>query len=85
MLAALELVADKASKTRFDAALDLSNRLANAGYRNGIIFRAFADGTVGLAPALSCSEDDMDGAARPARARTLDAVLDEAEVRRAIV
>ncbi len=84
MLAALELVADKAEKTRFDPAIDLSNRLANAGHRNGIIFRAFADGTIGLAPAISCDEGDM--AELLARlGRTLDAVLDEPDVRRAIV
>ena len=83
MLAALELVADKATKARFDPSLGLPDRLAAAGYRQGIIFRAFADGTIGLAPAISCGEADMDELLARL-GRTLDAVLDEADVRRAI-
>ncbi len=83
MLAALELVADKTTKARFDPALDMSNRLSTAGYREGIIFRAFADGTIGLAPAISCDEADMD-VLLDRLGKTLDAVLDEADVRRAL-
>jgi len=54
-----------------------------AGYANGIIFRAFADGTIGLAPALSCSEVDMDILLQRLRT-SLDHVLDQAEVRQAL-
>jgi adenosylmethionine-8-amino-7-oxononanoate aminotransferase len=57
MLAALELVSDKATKAR---APELAETLAADGYRNGLIFRAFADGTIGLAPPLCCTEDDLD-------------------------
>jgi adenosylmethionine-8-amino-7-oxononanoate aminotransferase len=80
MLAGIELVADKAAKTRFDPALGLPDRLSRAGHANGIIFRAFADGTIGLAPAISCGEEDM--ATLLARlTRTLDDVIEQPEVR----
>lgn len=83
MLAGIELVADKAAKTRFDPALGLPDRLARAGYAHGIIFRAFADGTIGLAPAISCDEADM--ATLLARlTRTLDDVAEQQEVRAAL-
>jgi putrescine---pyruvate transaminase len=59
MLAALELVSDKAAKTPFSAALGISDVLTRAGYQNGLIFRAFADGVIGLAPPLCCTQDDL--------------------------
>ena len=59
MLAALELVADKAAKTPVPAAFGLAEALAQDGYRNGLIFRAFADGVIGLAPPLCCTPDDI--------------------------
>ena len=37
----------------------LRDRLAALGTRNGLIFRAFADGTIGLAPPLCCTEGDI--------------------------
>lgn len=80
MLAGIELVADKAGKTRFDPAIGLPDKLARTGYANGIIFRAFADGTIGLAPAISCDETDMDTLLKRL-ARTLDQVVDLPEVR----
>jgi len=58
------------------SALAISDRLFRAGYNNGIIFRAFMDGTIGLAPALSCTEAEM--------RRTLDNVLDPKDIRTAI-
>ncbi|MCZ8375255.1 MAG: aspartate aminotransferase family protein [Beijerinckiaceae bacterium] len=82
MLGALELVTDKAAKTPFDPALKLSDRLFANGYRNGILFRAFADGTIGLAPALSCTEDEMGELLRRLE-RTLDETLAEPEIRAA--
>lgn len=83
LLGALELVSDKVSRSGFDPALGLADRLFHRAYENGVIFRAFADGTVGLAPALICSEDEI--ALIFARLRkTLDDVLDEPEVRRAV-
>jgi hypothetical protein len=40
--------------------LAISDRLFRAGCDNGIIFRAFTDGTIGLAPALSYTEAEME-------------------------
>ena len=83
MLGALELVADKSSKTPFDPALGLSERLFRRGYDNGIVFRAFADGTIGLAPALSCTDAEMALLLTRLR-RTLDSVLEDPDVRAAL-
>jgi adenosylmethionine-8-amino-7-oxononanoate aminotransferase len=83
MLGALELVAHKGAKTPFDPALGLSERLFRAGYENGIIFRAFPDGTIGLAPALTCTEAEME-LLLSRLTRTLEDVLNEREIREAI-
>jgi adenosylmethionine-8-amino-7-oxononanoate aminotransferase len=83
LLAGIELVSNKTEKTRFDPSLELSDRLARAGYERGIIFRAFADGTIGLAPALSCTDGEMQLLLSRLRL-TLDHVLSQPDVRRAI-
>lgn len=83
MLGALELVSSKARKTPFAPELKLSERLFACGYENGILFRAFADGTIGLAPALSCTTDEM-GELLCRLEKTLDDVLDQPDLRAAI-
>ncbi|MCU0819235.1 MAG: aminotransferase class III-fold pyridoxal phosphate-dependent enzyme [Beijerinckiaceae bacterium] len=83
MLGALELVSSKAGKTPFAPELKLSERLFARGYENGILFRAFADGTIGLAPALSCTADEMGELLRRLE-KTLDDVLGQSEIRSAI-
>jgi adenosylmethionine-8-amino-7-oxononanoate aminotransferase len=83
LLGALELVADKADKTRFDPALKLHERIATAAYRNRLVFRAFGDNVLGFAPALCYTAADFD-LMFERLARTLDEVLDQAEVRRAL-
>ena len=83
LLGALELVVDKDSKELFPSALRLADRLFKTAYRNGLIFRAFADGTIGLAPALSCTEGEMEQLLERLAA-TLDQVLDEPDVRAAV-
>jgi adenosylmethionine-8-amino-7-oxononanoate aminotransferase len=83
LLGALELVSDKESKRGFDPALGLSERLFAAGYRNGLVFRSFADHILGFAPALTYTEDEF--AQMFARLkRTLDEVLDARDVRSAL-
>ncbi|KVZ32658.1 hypothetical protein WL15_06485 [Burkholderia multivorans] len=83
LLGALELVADKARKTRFDAALNVPDKIAAAAYANGIVFRAFGDGVLGFAPALSFTAGEFDLLFERLR-RTLDDVLADAAVQRAL-
>jgi len=83
LLGALELVSDKATKRGFDASLGLSERIFQASYRNGIVFRAFGDNILGFAPALTYTEDDF--AQMFARLKkTLDEVLAAPDVRAAL-
>lgn len=83
LLGALELVSDKDSKTGFDPALKLSERIAVAAYRNKLVFRAFGDNILGFAPALCYTEDEFD-LLFERLSRTLDDVLAESEVRAAL-
>jgi len=83
LLGALELVADKASRQAFPPELRLADRLFKRAYGNGLIFRAFADGTIGLAPALCCTADEMELLLARLTA-TLDQVLEQPEVRQAL-
>lgn len=83
LLGALELVADKASKRRFDPALGLSQRIVSTAYQNGIIFRVFDDNIIGFAPALCYTAQDFELLFVRLR-KTLDMVLDQADVRAAL-
>ncbi len=83
LLGALELVSDKATKRRFDPALGLADRLFDAGYRNGLVFRAFADDILGFAPALCFSADEF-AQMSERLAKTLDDVLAASDVRAAL-
>lgn len=83
LLGALELVADKTTKRPFDPSLRLSERVTRAALRNGVIFRAFGDNSLGFAPALSLGPADFDVLFERVR-RTLDDVLAEVEVRAAV-
>ena len=83
LLGALELVSDKSSKRGFDPALGLSDRIFAAGYRNGLVFRSFADHILGFAPALTFSEDEFSQMFARLR-KTLDEVLAAADVRAAL-
>jgi adenosylmethionine-8-amino-7-oxononanoate aminotransferase len=83
LLGALELVADKATKRPFDPKLKLSDRIARAAYRNGVIFRAFGDNILGFAPALCYRAQDFD-LLFERLTRTLDEVLEEIDVRSAV-
>ena len=83
LLGALELVADKETKARFDPALKLADRIFDAAYRNGIIFRAFGDNVLGFAPALCYTGADFELLFERVR-RTLDMVLEMPDVRAAL-
>ena len=80
LLGALELVADKATKRRFDPSLGMNALIQKTAYENRIIFRAFADNTLGFAPALCYTESEMALLFERLRA-TLDSVLDHIDVR----
>ena len=60
MLAGVELVVDKAQRKKPSADLKVASRMFEAGYRNGLIYRAFADDIIGFAPPLCCTEHDID-------------------------
>jgi adenosylmethionine-8-amino-7-oxononanoate aminotransferase len=83
MLGALELVSDKLSKARFDSALNLPDRLTAAGWRNGLVFRAFGDGILGFAPALCYTPSEVEQLFERLN-RTLDEVLNQPDIRRAV-
>ncbi len=83
LLGAIELVTDKVAKTRFDASLKLPDRLFAQGYRNGVIFRAFGDNIIGLAPALCCNEAEMALIFQRIR-KTLDDMLEAPDIRAAL-
>ena len=83
LLGALELVSDKKTKAGFDPALRLPERLAAAGYENGLIFRAFNDCVLGFAPALCYTSSEFEQMFERLQ-RTLDAVLYKPDVRRAL-
>jgi 4-aminobutyrate--pyruvate transaminase len=83
LLGALELVSDKYTKAGFHAALQLPDRIARAGYENGLVFRAFGDNILGFAPALCYTPAEFELMYERLN-RTLDAVLDQPEVRAAL-
>jgi len=60
MLAAVELVADKATKARPTASLRMGQRVLDHAFENGLVFRAFGDDTLGFAPSLNYTEADID-------------------------
>ena len=60
LLAGIEVVTDKETKAKPRPDQNVSARLAEAGYRHGLIFRAFTDGSIGLAPPLCITETEVD-------------------------
>ncbi|HUF82505.1 MAG TPA: aminotransferase class III-fold pyridoxal phosphate-dependent enzyme [Burkholderiales bacterium] len=83
LLGALELVADKHTRRRFDPGLELGTRIGRLAYRNGLIFRAFSDNILGFAPAFCYTAAEFD-LLFDRLAKTLDQLVDEADVRAAM-
>lgn len=83
LLGALELVANRSTRARFDASLKLADRIAASAYRNRLVFRAFGDNILGFAPALCYGEAEFEQLFTRLK-RTLDDVLEEREVRAAL-
>ncbi len=83
LLGALELVADKNTKARFDPSLKLHERLSSIAWENGIVFRTFGDNILGFAPALCFTEQEFDILFERLRV-SLDSLLEQPEVFRAV-
>lgn len=81
LLACIEFVADKATRTLFDPSLQVGSRLAAACRDEGLIVRPLPDGDMlGYSPPLIVTRDDVDEiVARTQRAvhRTVDALVSE--------
>ncbi|MBE9398067.1 aminotransferase class III-fold pyridoxal phosphate-dependent enzyme [Pontibacterium sp. N1Y112] len=84
MLAGIELVVDKTNKTKPSAALQVSPKMYKEGYKNGLIFRAFADDVIGFAPPLCCTVSDIDILIARFE-KTLNNVLNIEEIRNEVV
>jgi adenosylmethionine-8-amino-7-oxononanoate aminotransferase len=82
MLAALEIVSDKNTKAKFEPSVKVGEKLFETAYANGLIIRAFGDGTMGFAPPLCCSQDDIALLLERTR-KTLDDLLAVSEIRKA--
>jgi adenosylmethionine-8-amino-7-oxononanoate aminotransferase len=83
MLAAVELVTDKERKTPLPAEADPARRIFDRAWQNGLVVRAFANGVLGYAPPLCCTDDDIDGIIARTRL-TLDQTLEDKDVRAAM-
>lgn len=83
LLGAIELVTDKATKAGFAPELDIGGRLAQLTWDNGVIVRCFANAVIGFAPALCCSDDEMDLIFERV-GKSLDLLLEQPDVRAAV-
>ncbi|MDX0444459.1 aminotransferase class III-fold pyridoxal phosphate-dependent enzyme [Sinorhizobium medicae] len=83
MLAAIELVVDKANKTPLPAAAEPARRIFDRAWENGLVIRAFANGVLGYAPPLCCSETEIEAIIERTR-QTLDETLEDPDVRQAL-
>ena len=83
MLAAVELVTDKAGKTPLPASAEPSRRVFDRAWDNGLVIRAFANGILGYAPPLCCTPDDIDRIVECTKT-TLDQTLADPDVRAAM-
>jgi len=70
-------------KTPLPASAMPARRVFDRAWDNGLIIRAFANGVIGYAPPLCCTDDDIDAIIERTR-RTLDQTLDDADVRQAL-
>ncbi|MFE1597358.1 aspartate aminotransferase family protein [Methylobacterium sp. ID0610] len=83
LLAAVELVTDKARKTPLPAAADPARRIFDRAWTNGLVIRAFGNGILGYAPPLCCTEAEIDAMVERTR-QTLDQTLEDPDVRAAM-
>jgi len=80
MLAAIELVTDKERKTPLPTAAVPARRVFDRAWKNGLVIRAFVDGTIGYAPPLCCTPNEIDAIVERTRI-TLDQTLEDPDIR----
>ena len=73
LVAAVELVADKAAHKNFDPSLKIGSRLTKLGEAEGVILRGLANDTVAFSPPLIMNESEIDEMVERT-ARALDAL-----------
>ena len=83
MLAAVELVTDKALKTPLPPTAEPARRIFDRAWANGLVIRAFPQGVLGYAPPLCCTDGEIDAIVERTR-RTLDQTLADPDVRQAL-
>ncbi|WP_407051519.1 aspartate aminotransferase family protein [Methyloraptor flagellatus] len=83
MLAAIEMVTDKEKKTPLPAAAEPARRVFDRAWDNGLVIRAFANGVLGYAPPLCCTEAEIDAIVERTKL-TLDQTLADPAVRAAM-
>ena len=83
LLAAVELVTDKERKTPLPPEADPARRVFDRAWDNGLVIRAFANGVLGYAPPLCCTDEDIDGIIERTR-MTLDQTLEDRDVQAAM-
>ncbi|MFV0409025.1 MAG: aspartate aminotransferase family protein [Paracoccus sp. (in: a-proteobacteria)] len=80
MLAAVELVTDKAAKTPLPAGVQAATRLFDRAWEQGLIIRSFPQGVFGYAPPLCCTDDEIGQIVARTR-KVLDLTLEDPEIR----
>ncbi|TIX69959.1 MAG: aspartate aminotransferase family protein, partial [Mesorhizobium sp.] len=70
-------------KTPLPASAIPARRVFDRAWDNGLIIRAFANGVLGYAPPLCCTDGDVDAIIERTRL-TLDQTLDDPDVRQAL-
>lgn len=83
LLGAIELVTDKNTKAGFAPELDIAGRLGALTWENGVIVRCFPNAVIGFAPALCCSDSEMDQIFERVE-RSLDQLLAQSDIRSAL-
>ncbi|MCM2292692.1 aspartate aminotransferase family protein [Allorhizobium sp. BGMRC 0089] len=84
LLYGVELVTDKAKKTPLPAACQPARRIFDRAWENGLVIRAFAQGVLGYAPPLCCTDADIDAIVERTL-KTLNQTLEDPDVRKAMM
>jgi adenosylmethionine-8-amino-7-oxononanoate aminotransferase len=80
MVGAIELVCNKETKAGFEAGLDVGGHLTRLTWENEVVVRCFPQGVIGFAPALCCSEAEMDEIVARVE-KSLDQLLELPDIR----